>query len=111
MNGRTDRYNFVITADDPAGPWSDAVIIEGADGIDPSLYFGQDGSIWFCSNHIPEELLYPTHKQIILRQLDPDTFQFTGPEYVIFDGVTDHSLFMEAPHIYHIGRYYYLLTA
>ena len=111
VNGRTHRYNFIVTADDPAGPWSNATIIEGADGIDPSLYFEEDGSLWFASNHIPDEVLFPTHKQIILRELDWDTFQFKGPEYVIFDGNTDHSLYMEAPHIYRKDGWYYLITA
>lgn len=111
VNGRTDRYNFIITAEDPAGPWSNATIIQGADGIDPSLYFDEEGRIWFCSNHIPDTIQYPSHKQIILSQLDPTTFQLIGPKYVIFDGLTDHSLFMEAPHIYRKDGWYYLITA
>lgn len=111
VNGRTDRYNFIITADDPAGPWSDAIVIQGADGIDPSLYFDEEGGIWFCSNHIPKNVLYPSHKQIILRRLHPKTFQFVGPEHVIFDGVTDHSLFMEGPHIYRKDGWFFLITA
>jgi alpha-N-arabinofuranosidase len=31
--------NFIITAQDPAGPWSDPVWLNGADGIDPSIFF------------------------------------------------------------------------
>ena len=30
--------NFVITAKDPSGPWSDPHIIEGAPGIDPDIF-------------------------------------------------------------------------
>ena len=45
VNGRVDRYNFILTTKDPAGEWSDAVIIEGADGIDPSLYFDEEGKM------------------------------------------------------------------
>ena len=111
VNGREHRYNFIITAEDPAGPWSNAVIIEGADGIDPSLFFDDDGRVWFCDNHIPEKLAFTAHKQIILRELDPATWQFKGPEYVIWDGVHDYSLYMEAPHVYKIGDWYYLMTA
>ena len=111
VNGREHRYNFIVTAEDPAGPWSDAVIVEGADGIDPSLYFDDEGRVWFCDNHIPDELAFPTHKQIILRELDRVTWQFKGPEYVIWDAKDDHSLYMEAPHVYHIDGWYYLMTA
>lgn len=111
VQGRTYRYNFIVTAEDPAGEWSDAVIIVGADGIDPSLYFDNDGRIWFCANMIPEDLKYPTHKQIYLCELDPETFQFVGERHIIYDGAMDYSLFMEAPHVYHIDGMYYLLTA
>ena len=32
VNGRTCRQNFIITAKNPEGPWSEAVIIQGAAG-------------------------------------------------------------------------------
>ena len=111
VNGRTDRYNFIITAKDPAGPWSDAVIVKGAIGIDPSLYFDEEGRIWFMSNQLPEKLLYPQQKQIILGELDPETFQFRGEPKVILDAADDHSMYMEAPHILKKDGWYYLLTA
>lgn len=111
VQGRTYRYNFVITTTDPAGEWSDAVLIEGADGIDPSLFFDEDDRIWYCGNTIPEELKYPSHKMIYLCELDRDTFQFKGKRKIIYDGNTDHSLFMEAPHIYQVDGVYYLVTA
>lgn len=111
VQGRTYRYNYVITATDPAGEWSDAVIIEGADGIDPSLYFDDDGRMWYCSNLIPENVRYSSHKVIYLCELDKQTFQIIGDKHIIYDGNVEHSLFMEAPHIYHIDGMYYLMTA
>lgn len=111
VQGRTYRYNFIVTSKDPAGEWSDAVIIEGADGIDPSLYFDEDGRIWYCGNMIAEDVRYPTHKMIYLCELDKETFQFAGERHIIYDGAIDHSLFMEAPHIYKIDQMYYLMTA
>lgn len=111
VQGRTYRYNFIVTAKDPAGEWSDAVIIEGADGIDPSIYFDEEGRMWYCGNMIPEDLKYPEHKVIYLCELDRQTFQFVGKRHIIYDGSIDHSLFMEAPHIYHVNGSYYLTTA
>ena len=93
VNGRTHRYNYVIWAEDPAGPWSDAVVIDGADGIDPSLFFDDEGRVWLCYNHVPERTAYPEHKQIILRELDRETWQFAGPEHIIWDAVKDYSLY------------------
>ena len=34
--------NFVITAKDPKGPWSDPVWLKEVSGIDPSLFFDED---------------------------------------------------------------------
>ncbi|RME66952.1 MAG: glycoside hydrolase family 43 protein, partial [Verrucomicrobia bacterium] len=46
--------NFVITATDPAGPWSDPVWLD-AGGIDPSLFFDDDGRAWLVNNDEPPE--------------------------------------------------------
>lgn len=111
VNGRADRTTFIVTADRPEGPWSDAVAIRGVDGIDPSLYFEEDGSIWFCGNHVPDPLLYPSHKQILLGELDAHSFQLKEEPQVILDGALDYSLYLEAPHIYRRGGWYYLMAA
>lgn len=111
VEGRTSRFNYIITAKDPAGPWSKAVIIDGADGIDPSLYFDEEGRIWYCSNMVPEKTLFPAQKQIYLCEIDPETLQFLGERTIIYDASVDNSQFMEGPHIYHIGDMYYLMTA
>ena len=111
VNGRTCRQNFIITAEDPKGPWSEAVIIQGADGIDPSLFFDREGRMWYCSNLTPKDLKYPEQKVIYAGELDRDTFQFKGEPQVILDGSIDHSFYTEAPHIYEVNGMYYLMTA
>lgn len=111
VEGRLYRYNFIITAKDPAGEWSDAVIIQEADGIDPSLYFDEDGRMWYCSNMVPEDLKYPEQKMIYMCELDRETFQIIGERHILFDGNTDHSFYMEGPHVYRIDGTYYLMTA
>ena len=40
--------NFIITAKDPSGPWSEPHIIEGAHGIDPDIFFDDDGEGCIC---------------------------------------------------------------
>lgn len=105
------RDNYIITAKNPAGPWSDPVFIEGADGIDSSLYFDEDGSIWYVGNFICQEALYEGHHGIYLCQLHPETFQFIGERKVIWDGNTTRNKWLEAPHIYKKDGYYYLIVA
>ena len=41
--------NFVVTSDNPRGPWSDPVWFSQT-GIDPSLLFDDDGSVYLTSN-------------------------------------------------------------
>lgn len=38
--------NFLVTAQDPAGPWSEPVWLPGFGGIDPSLFFDDDGTVY-----------------------------------------------------------------
>ena len=46
-NIRGGNGNFIVTASDPAGPWSEPVCL-GSEGIDPSLFFDDDGLCYYC---------------------------------------------------------------
>ncbi|WP_148409890.1 glycoside hydrolase family 43 protein [Murimonas intestini] len=105
------RDNYIITASDPSGPWSRAHFIEGADGIDSSLFFDKDGRMWYAGNYISTPGLYEGHHGIYLCELDPLTFQFKGERTVIWDGNKTRSKWIEAPHIYYENGYYYLIVA
>lgn len=105
------RDNFIITAKDPKGPWTSPVFIEGADGIDPSLFFDEDGSLWYTGNFIESHPQYEGHHGIYLAKLDPETFQFVGERHVIWDGALTHSKWIEAPHLYKKDGWYYLMVA
>ena len=91
--------NFIVTADNPAGPWSDPVFIPGVLGIDPSLYW-ENGKMYVC---------WSAMNNIALAELDPQTFQMIGNARSIWDGDGDSS--PEGPHIYKKDGYYYLLIA
>ncbi len=45
--------NFIATAKNPAGPWSDPVWLPTIDGIDPSLFFDDDGQVYLLNNDAP----------------------------------------------------------
>lgn len=105
------RQNFIVTAENPAGPWSNPVIIQGADGIDPSLFFDDDGSIWYCGNFICPQKPYDGHHGLYLCRLDNETLQFAGERKVLWDGDDTHCKWLEAPHIYKVEGRYYLLAA
>jgi alpha-N-arabinofuranosidase len=108
------KGNFVITAADPAGPWSDPVWIENAEGIDPSLFFDDNGRCYYVGNGNPEHSLYDGHHTIWLQEMDLTSLQLIGDKRVIVDGGSDISkkpIWIEGPHLYKIDGRYYLFAA
>jgi len=87
--------NFVVTATDPGGPWSEPVLLE-QDGIDPSLLF--DGG-----------KVYLTTSENRQSEIDLATGRRLSDVKNIWQGTGGG--FMEAPHLYKINGWYYLIVA
>ncbi|GIX20457.1 MAG: glycoside hydrolase 43 family protein [Erythrobacter sp.] len=106
--------NFVITADDPAGPWSDPRWLDFG-GIDPSLFFDEDGSAWIVYNDAPPgPPRYEGHRALWLQRFDPKAMQVLPERTLLVDGGVDpeeRPIWAEGPHIYKVGGWYYLLAA
>ena len=107
--------NFVITARDPAGPWSDPVWLPTVEGIDPSLFFDDDGSAWLINNRAPAgPALYDGHRALWIERFDPAGLRMLGDPKMIVDGGIDPAtkpIWIEGPHIYKRGGKYYLSAA
>jgi alpha-N-arabinofuranosidase len=112
--------NFVITARDPAGPWSDPIWLEGADGIDPSIFFddGDDGNgAWYTgSRSAPEGEAYPGNCEIYIQRMDLSLLEagknpLAGQSLGIWRGAMRDAIWPEGPHIYKVNGWYYLLYA
>jgi xylan 1,4-beta-xylosidase len=107
--------NFVITARDPAGPWSDPAWLPTVEGIDPSLFFDDDGSAWIINNRAPEgPELYDGHRALWIERFDPVELKMLGNPKMIVDGGIDLSkkpVWIEGPHIYKRNGRYYLSAA
>lgn len=98
--------NFIISAENPAGPWTQPVTVD-ITGIDPSLLF-EDGKAYYCTNHRPEGM----KSAISLAEVNPDTGELLSPICPLWSGMSHWPRqCLEAPHIYHIGDWYYLLAA
>lgn len=106
--------NFVITATDPAGPWSDPAWLDFG-GIDPSLFFDADGTAWIVYNDAPPgEPRYEGHRALWMQQFDPASMRVLPERTLLVDGGVDpatNPIWAEGPHIYKVGDWYYLLTA
>ena len=107
--------NFMVTATDPFGPWSDPIWLPEVDGIDPSIFFDEDGSAYITNNGPPENgPLYDGHRGIWIQEFDLETMETVGPRTQIVDGGVDISqepIWIEAPHIFNVDGMYYLIAA
>jgi xylan 1,4-beta-xylosidase len=107
--------NFLMTATNPAGPWSDPVWLN-FDGIDPSLFFDEDGRAWMVNNGNPPDNkpLYQGHRAIWIQEFDIAANKLTGPRSIIVNGgadITTKPVWIEGPHLYKRDGWYYLCCA
>lgn len=107
--------NFVITATNPAGPWSDPVTIPEVRGIDPSLFFDGDEAYIIYNSEAPENKpLYDGHRTVRMFAFDAKALKVKGAEIQLINGGVDLSkkpVWIEGPHIYKRDGHYYLLAA
>jgi xylan 1,4-beta-xylosidase len=106
---RRGRMNFVATATDPRGSWSDPVDL-GVSGIDPSLFFDVDGRCWFtgCRDSRTPGAAGPG--EIWAQELDLAALTLVGPEHVLWHGAIGGA-WVEAPHIVLRDGVYHLIAA
>ena len=90
--------NFMVTAKDPRGPWSDPIWLD-QQGIDPSLWF-EKGKCYMVSN--PDNT-------ITLCEINPKTGQQLTVSRPIWRGTGGR--YPEGPHLYKKDGWYYLLIS
>ena len=90
--------NFMVTAKDPRGPWSEPIWLE-QQGIDPSLWF-ENGKCYMVSN--PDNT-------ITLCEIDPKTGKQLTKSKALWRGTGGR--YPEGPHIYKKDGWYYLLIS
>jgi xylan 1,4-beta-xylosidase len=107
-SGFWDPQNYVVTAPDLAGPWSDPVPLHGR-GFDAALFHDDDGTSWLLSMTADWRPGRDRFAGIQIQQYDRERRTLVGSERVVFRG-TEAGL-TEAPHVYRRDGWYYLLTA
>ena len=106
----TEMVNFILTAKNPAGPWSDPYIIEGAPGIDPDIFFDDNGKVWFVGTHDTGNPNKNGIGEIWIQELDLNNWKLKGQRHSIWRGACGGCC-VEGPHIYkQYGRYYLMVA-
>lgn len=89
--------NFYVTATNPAGPWSNPVWLKGLGGIDPDLFWDDDGKAYVISS------------PMVLYEINLETGEFLTEGRKIWNGTGGR--YSEGPHIYKKDGWYYLMAA
>jgi alpha-N-arabinofuranosidase len=90
--------NFIVTATSPEGPWSDPIRVDQL-GIDPSLFFDEDGSVLFSTSH----------NGAFQSRIDVKTGKLLSEPKVVWGGTGGQH--PEGPHLYFRNGYYYVLLS
>ena len=108
--------NIIVKTKDPAEGWSDPIKLNFS-GIDPSIFFDDDGKAYIVHNDAPDKgkELYNGHRVIKIWDYDVEKDQvIPGTDKIIVNGGVDlskHPIWIEAPHIYKKDGKYYLMCA
>lgn len=104
-----DSPNFLITAENIEGPWSDPVFLN-ASGFDASMFHDDDGKHYLLNMEWDYRESVPRNfSGILLQEYSTAKKRLTGKRKKIFLG-TDIGL-VEGPHLYKRNGYYYLAAA
>lgn len=108
--------NFVITTKDPKGPWSNPVKLPQVNGIDPSLFFDDNGKSYIVFNSIPPDNIsaHDGHRTIRMFEFDAVSLTVIGKEKLLVNGGTDMAkkpVWIEGPHLIKKDGWYYLICA
>ncbi|MFH0878708.1 MAG: glycoside hydrolase family 43 protein [Lentisphaerota bacterium] len=95
----TQGGNFFVTTKDIRGEWSDPIWVDQP-GIDPSLFFDEDGKVYFTSTG---------ERGISQSEVDVATGKRNTDIKVIWSGTGGS--YPEGPHLYKIQGWYYLMIA
>ncbi|NQU85879.1 MAG: glycoside hydrolase family 43 protein [Mariniphaga sp.] len=108
--------NIIVKTKDPFKGWDEPKKLN-FDGIDPSIFFDDNGKAYVIHNDAPERgtALYNGHRVIKIWEYDMEEDQvIAGTDKVIINGGVDLAkkpIWIEAPHIYKKNGKYYLMCA
>ncbi|RDV29359.1 glycoside hydrolase family 43 protein [Alteromonas aestuariivivens] len=115
QNSEHESNNLFVTAKDPAGSWSEPVWIKGAKGIDPTLFWDDDGKPYYLGTTHDESIggprKWPTEDRVYIQPIDLETGYLTGEPTILLNGHAQNARFAEGPHLYRRDGKYIVMIA
>lgn len=103
-----DTLNYLITAPDITGPWSEPVFVT-ASGFDPAVFHDEDGRHYFLNMLFDWRLEHQSFAGTVIQEIDPETLCLMGQRRHFYGG---NALGVcEGPQIIKKDGWYYLLCA
>lgn len=102
-NNNSTNKNFYVYTDNIYGKWSSPIEVDQG-GIDPSIFF-EDGRAYFISNGYDDD----GNSGVIQCEINIETGEKLTESKCIWTGAGGR--YLESPHMYKIGDYYYLVVA
>lgn len=103
--------NFIIWSKEITGQWSNPHYLKDIDGIDPSLFFDQDGKCYYVGARGSTNPRHFGDGEIFVVEFDLETFETIGKENVIWKGAFARSTWQEGPHLYRKDDWYYIMIS
>lgn len=102
-----DTNNYLVTAADIHGPWSDPIPLNNF-GFDPSMFHDDDGRKYMVSMVTDHRVPKKYAGRLVLQEYDAVQQKMTGPVRDIYRA---DKIFLEGPHIFKRNGWYYLFSA
>ncbi|AWK04687.1 glycoside hydrolase 43 family protein [Flavobacterium crocinum] len=108
--------NFIVTAKNPSGPWSNPITLPEVNGIDPDIFFDEDGKVYITHNGPPPNnvSVHDGHRAIYMLEYDLEKQKTTTAPKLVINGGTDMAIkpvWIEGPHVIKKNGFYYLICA
>lgn len=102
-----DTHNYIVTATDIMGPWSEPTEISDF-GFDPSLFHDTDGRKYMVMMVTDHRVPKKYAGRLIVQEYDPVQKRMIGNFHEVYQA---KDIFLEGPHIFKHNDWYYLFCA
>jgi alpha-N-arabinofuranosidase len=106
--------NYIVKTKNPFEGWSEPITLPMVKGIDPSLFFDEDGKSYIVCSQASPTPKWSGHSVIWMHEFDAENDKASAERQIVIDGGPDtiqHPRWLEGPHVYKENGYYYLMAA